>query len=83
MRAVVMLLIPLAALAACTQANINRVDARTYSIEGPIVPGGSDAPNRRAALRVCPNGYRVIDRQEHRNPFGEAGVETDWKVRCL
>jgi hypothetical protein len=38
-----------AGLAACSQSYASRVDERTYHIEGPEVPGGSDAPNRRLA----------------------------------
>jgi hypothetical protein len=77
------LLAILVALAACTKASVDPVDARTFTIKGPIIPGSSDAPNRRAAMRVCPNGYRVIKQSENRNPFGEIGVETDWTIRCL
>ena len=82
MRAAALLAI-LVALAACTKATIDPVDARTFQIKGPIIAGGSDAPNRRAATRVCPNGYRVLNQKETRNPFGEIGVETDWTIRCL
>ncbi len=79
-------LVPLAillALAAYTTATINQVDARTFSIEGPIVGGGSDAPNRRAAMRVCPGGYYVLKRSEERNKFAEIGVATNWTIRCI
>jgi hypothetical protein len=82
MRRVALLAI-LLALAACTKATVNPIDARTFRIEGPIIAGGSDVPNRRAATMVCPNGYRVIKRDETRNPFGEIGVETDWTIRCI
>jgi hypothetical protein len=80
------------ALAACTQATAipaaNRVDDRTYSIHGPGIPGGSDAPNRRLAERLCPNGYRVLDSVVRRNsPDGysdQIGDDfTNWTIRCI
>ena len=82
-----LLLIAILGLAACTEATASRVDSRTFRIDGPGLPGGSDAPNRRIATRLCPNGYRVIDRVERRNTpdgWSEApGVFTDWTIRCL
>ena len=82
-----LLLLALLGLAACTQAQASRVDERTFRIEGPGVPGGADEPNRRAATRVCPKGYRVIDQETHRNgpnPYvTEPGVYTNWTIRCL
>ena len=64
-----------------------KVDDRTFKIEGPGVPGGADAPNRRTAERVCPGGYRVLDRQRFKNSSGEFGgdsaVYTNWVIRCL
>ena len=77
----------LLALAACTQAAASRVDDRTFKIEGPNVPGGSDTPNKRLAARLCPNGYRVLDAITRRNtPDGyrdELGNFTNWTIRCL
>ena len=80
------------ALTACTQATAtpasSRVDNRTFVIHGPGVPGGSDAPNRRLADRLCPNGYRVLDSEELRNsPDGYADdigdTFTNWTIRCI
>jgi len=81
------LLLALAALAACTQAQATRLDDRTFRIEGPGVPGGAEAPNRREAERLCPKGYRVIDQEEHRGGpnryVDEPAVYTNWTIRCL
>ena len=75
------------ALAGCTEATADRIDSRTFKIEGPGLPAGSDAPNRRLATRVCPKGYRVLEAIERRNsPDGyseEPGVFTHWTIRCL
>jgi hypothetical protein len=82
-------LIPLALLllSACTEASISRVDSRTFVIDSGGIPGGSDAPNRRLAERVCPGGYRVVDQTIHRNTpdraSDEPGVFTAWTIRCL
>ena len=82
-------LIPLSfiLLAACTEASISRVDSRTFVIDSGGVPGGSDAPNRRLAQKVCPGGYRVVDQTVHRNTpdraADEPGVFTAWTIRCL
>ncbi|HTV88349.1 MAG TPA: hypothetical protein VME41_04960 [Stellaceae bacterium] len=82
----------LLALAACTQATANpasdRVDNRTFVIHGPGIPGGSDAPNRRLAERLCPNGFRVLDDVVRRNsPDGYSDdigdTFTNWTIRCL
>jgi hypothetical protein len=76
-------------LAACTQQGTAiRIDERTFHITGPGMPGGSDAPNRRIAERLCPKGYRVLDSIERKNsPDGlqdQIGrTFTDWTVRCL
>jgi hypothetical protein len=87
MRRVVPVLILALALAGCTQATANRIDARTFEIDGPGVPGGSTAPDQQMAARVCPNGYRVLNQVERRNtPDGysdEPGVYTNWTIRCL
>ncbi len=84
----VLAVIALLALAACSQATVSRLDNRTFRIEGPGVPGGSDAPNRRMAARLCPNGYRVLDSIERRNtPDGYrddiGSVFTNWTIRCI
>jgi hypothetical protein len=80
-------LLALAALSACTAATASMIDARTFRIEGPGVPGGSSAPDQRQAEAVCPNGYRVLREQVHRNGpnayTDEPGIYTDWTIRCL
>lgn len=79
--------IALVVLTACTQATAYRLDNRTFDIKGPGVPGGSDAPDRQMAQRVCPHGFRVLKKQELNNtPDGysqEPGVFTNWRIRCL
>jgi hypothetical protein len=81
------LILAILALAACSQATVSRIDSRTFAIQGPGVPGGSDVPNRRLASRVCPNGYRVLTKDVRRHtPDGasdEPGVFTNWTIRCL
>jgi hypothetical protein len=85
MRALVTLALLL--LASCTEASVSRVDSRTFVIESGGIPGGSEAPNRRLAERVCPGGYRVVDQTVHRNTpdraSEEPGVFTNWTIRCL
>ena len=80
-------MIALLALAACTQSTASRIDDRTFRIEGPAIPGGSDAPNQRLAARLCPNGYRVLDSVERRNTpdnfQDEFGIFTIWTIRCV
>ena len=71
-----------AGLAACTQSYASRVDERTYRIEGPEVPGGSDAPNRRLAEKLCPHGWRVVEESRHKPQEG-AQIATYWTIRCL
>jgi hypothetical protein len=82
-----LLLFALLAVAACSEASVSRIDSRTFTIESPGIPGGSDAPNRRLAERVCPGGYRVVDQTVHRNTPDRArdapGVFTNWTIRCL
>ena len=63
-------------LVACSQSYASRVDDRTFRIEGPEVPGGSDAPNRRLADKLCPRGYRVLEESRRK-------IQTFWTVRCL
>jgi hypothetical protein len=68
-------------------SSASKIDDRTFKIEGPGVPGGAEAPNRRTAERVCPGGYRVLDRQRFKDSNGEFGgdsaVYTNWVIRCL
>jgi hypothetical protein len=82
-----LLLLMLLTLSACVQASLSKVDYRTYAIDSGGIPGGSDAPNRRLAQQVCPNGYRVLDQTVHRNTpdraRDEPGVFTSWTIRCL
>jgi hypothetical protein len=83
-----LLLLILLPLAACIQPTLSKIDYRTYKIESGGIPGGSDAPNRRLAEQVCPNGYRVIDESSHNNTPDRArdeigSVFTSWTVRCL
>jgi hypothetical protein len=77
-----LLIVSSAALAACTQSVASRIDERTFRIEGPEIPGGSDVPNQRTAAKLCPRGYRVLDESQHRGDF-QAGFATFWTVRCL
>ena len=63
----VMFVLSLLVLAGCVQPTISKINYRTYRIESGGVPGGSDAPNRRIAAQVCPNGYRVMDETSHQN----------------
>ena len=78
---VVIALLPVA-LAGCTEASATRVDERTFNIEGPPVPGGAEAPNRRVAERLCPRGYRVLEKSD-RKLDPALGVTTYWTIRCL
>jgi hypothetical protein len=74
-------------LAACTEASVSRIDSRTFLIESGGIPGGAEGPNRRLAERVCPGGYRVMDKTVHQNTpdraRDEPGVFTNWTIRCL
>ena len=84
--AAIVLLAP-AALACCTANSFaTKIDDRTFRIEGPGVPGGVEAPNRRMAERVCPGGYRVLDSTRHKEgglDGSDAAISTDWVIRCL
>ena len=71
-----------AGLTACTEAFGSRLDDRTFRIEGPQIPGGSDVPNRRLADKLCPRGYRVIE-QSRGKPEPDAQIQTNWTIRCL
>jgi hypothetical protein len=88
MRRIAIFALLVLALAGCTQATASRIDDRTFLINGPGIPGGSDAPNRRVAARLCPNGYRVIDSINRRNsPDGYrddiGSIYTNWTIRCI
>jgi hypothetical protein len=75
------------AMAGCTQATVTALGNRTFHIEGPGIPGGSEVPNQRMAAQVCPDGYRVLDQTVRNNtPDGyseEPGVFTNWTIRCI
>jgi hypothetical protein len=88
-------LLILVALAGCSEATASKVDAHTFSINGPIVPGGSNGPDQRLAEKICPKGYRVLnemslaggsaslsDRGAHADTENP-GVSTNWTIRCL
>jgi hypothetical protein len=83
----ILLLLALLPLAACIQQTLSKLDYRTYRIESGGIPGGSDAPNRRIAQQVCPNGYRVLDQTSHQGTpdryADEPGIFTTWTIRCL
>jgi hypothetical protein len=83
------------ALAGCTEATASKVDSHTFSINGPIVAGGSSGPDARLAEKICPKGYRVVnessfvggstsltDRGAHADTENP-GVSTNWTIRCL
>ena len=83
-----LLLSSLLVMSACVQPSLSKIDYRTFKIDSGGIPGGSDAPNRRLAEQVCPNGYRVLDESVHRNSPDRAEYEigsvfTSWTVRCL
>jgi hypothetical protein len=82
------LLIAMLALVACgSESSVSKIDARTFRIESAGIPGGSEAPNRRLAERVCPGGYRVMDKTVHQGTPDRAreepGVFSNWTIRCL
>jgi hypothetical protein len=82
-----LLLLTLLSLAGCIQPTLSKIDYRTYEISSGGIPGGSDAPNRRLAAQVCPEGYRVITSISHNNTPDryreEPGIFTTWTIRCL
>jgi hypothetical protein len=84
--AAIVLLAP-AALACCTANSFaTKIDDRTFRIEGPGVPGGVEAPNRRMAERVCPGGYRVLDSTRSKEGCSDgcnSEISTNWVIRCL
>lgn len=74
-------------LAACSQANLSRIDERTFRIEGPPIPGGAEAPNRRLAERACPKGFRLLSSESHKGgpdrAIDDYDTTTAWTIRCL
>ena len=82
-----LLLLAMLVLAACSEATASRVDDRTFRVEGPGIPGGSDAPNTRLASRICPRGYRVLDSESHKGgpdrAIDDPNTTTVWTIRCL
>jgi hypothetical protein len=76
------------AVVGCTQTTVAKLDYRTYQIQDAGVPGGSSAPDRRAAEQLCPNGYRVLN-ERIRNGTADGVSEdrgqvfTQWTIRCL
>ena len=79
---ILLLALAMPGLTACSRPYASRVDERTFNIEGPQVPGGSDAPNRRLAEQLCPHGYRVLE-EARRKPEADAQIQTFWTIRCL
>jgi hypothetical protein len=77
-----LLILVSAGLTACTEAFGSRLDDRTFRIEGPQIPGGSDAPNRRLAEKLCPRGYRVLEQSRGKSD-ADAQIATNWTIRCL
>ena len=76
----------LAACAGAMKAGATKIDDRTWRIEGPGVPGGAEAPNRRTAERVCPHGYRVLDSTRSKEGCSDGcvgAIATNWVIRCL
>jgi hypothetical protein len=83
-----LLVIATLAFAACAQeSSVSKIDSRTFVIESAGIPGGAEAPNRRLAERVCPGGYRVLDKTSHQGTpdraRDEPGIFINWKIRCL
>ena len=86
MRLLSLLLVALL-LAACTESTASRIDDRTFRIEDPGISGGSDAPNRRLANRLCPKGFRVLDSESHKGGpdrvTDDQNTTTIWTIRCI
>lgn len=83
----ILLLVPTGLTDCSAQSQATKLDERTFKIEGPGVPGGAEAPNRRLAERVCPGGYRVLDSQRFKESGGDFAdsqeIHTNWTIRCL
>jgi hypothetical protein len=82
-----LLVLSMLLLAACTEATLSKIDDRTFKIESPGIPGGSDAPNKRLASKACPNGYRVLTTAAHKGgpdrAIDDNNIMTIWTIRCL
>jgi hypothetical protein len=85
-----LLLLLAVVLGACgaNQSEASRIGDRTYRIFSPEVAGGAEAPNRRLAQQLCPNGYRKLDEVAHkggedRADWYEQGITTIWTIKCL
>ncbi len=82
-----LLLLSLLLLAGCTEAMASRVDEHTFRVEGPPCASCSGGPNERAAQRVCPNGYRVLNSISQKGGVDRATDESNpmmiWTIRCL
>ena len=83
-----LLVIATLAFTACAQeSSVSKIDSRTFVIESAGIPGGAEAPNRRLAQRVCPGGYRVLDKTSHQGTpdraRDEPGMFINWTIRCL
>ena len=77
-------------LAGCTanQSEASRIGDRMYRIFSPEVAGGAEAPNRRLAQQLCPNGYRKLDEESHkggpdRADWYEHNITTVWTIKCI
>jgi hypothetical protein len=86
------LLLPLIAvvLAGCAQnqSDFTRIGERTFRIISPEVPGGAEAPNRRLAQQLCPNGYLKLNEDAHkggpdRADWYEQSITTIWTIKCI
>jgi hypothetical protein len=82
-----LLLVTLLALAGCVHATASRIDSRTFRIQGPGIPGGSDVPNKRLAEQLCPGGYRLLHQSVMNNTNGViedlGSTFTNWTIRCI
>ena len=51
-----------------------RAESRTFRIDSS---SGTEGPNRRLAIKLCPDGYRVLADEN------SVGGTTVWTIRCL
>jgi hypothetical protein len=76
-------------LAGCTvnQSEASRIGDRMYRIISPEIAGGAEAPNRRLAQQLCPNGYRKLDEEAHKGgpdrATDETKITTTWTIKCI